>query len=77
MRTHQLRKHTAFMKVKNPDFAFEEVNSDNFSHFLTLICKLAEFVKLEPPDNAAKERLRCDCLGRNPKYHAFFGKDRQ
>ena len=62
------------MKVTNPDFAIEEVNSDNFNHFLNLIYKLAEFEKLNPPDNAAKERLRQDCLGKNPKYHTFLGK---
>ena len=62
------------MKARNHDFAIEEVNSDNFSHFLNLIDELAEFEKLMPPDSAAKERLKHDCLGKSPKYRAFLGK---
>ncbi len=50
-----------------------KVNAQNFNHFLTLIDKLAEYEKLTPPDEAAKGRLRHDCLGANPKFQAYLG----
>ena len=39
-----------------------------------LIVKLAEYEKLAPPDEEAKNRLRRDCLSDKPKYQAFMGK---
>jgi len=52
----------------------KEVNSETVDDFLGLICKLAEYEKLSPPDTDAKERLRRDCLSNKPKYKAFIGK---
>lgn len=51
-----------------------KVDEESFNDFLGLIDKLAEFEKLDPPDNEAKKRLRQDCLSENPKYQAFIGK---
>ncbi len=55
-------------------FRIEKVSSENFGAFLGLITKLAEYEKLSPPDEQAKERLKRDCLGDCPKYQAFIGR---
>lgn len=52
----------------------ETVNERNFQVFLGLIDKLAEYEKLAPPTDEAKERLKRDCLSAHPKYKAFIGK---
>lgn len=51
-----------------------KVNKQNFSDFLYLIDKLAEYEKLEPPNKEVKKRLMKDGIGKNPKYEAFLGK---
>ena len=52
----------------------KKVNAETFDDFLGLIVKLAEYEKLASPDEAAKRRLRLDCLSDKPKYEAFIGK---
>lgn len=52
----------------------EKVGAGNFGDFVGLICGLAEFEHLPQPDEEAKVRLRRDCLGEAPKFHAFIGK---
>ena len=52
----------------------KKVNAETFDDFLGLIDKLAEYEKLASPDEAAKRRLRRDCLSDTPKYEAFIGK---
>jgi GNAT superfamily N-acetyltransferase len=52
----------------------KKVNAETFDDFLGLIDKLAEYEKLTSPDEAAKRRLRRDCLSDKPKYEAFIGK---
>lgn len=52
----------------------KKVNAKTFDDFLGLIDKLAEYEKLASPDEAAKRRLRRDCLTDKPKYEAFIGK---
>jgi GNAT superfamily N-acetyltransferase len=54
--------------------AIKKVDGENFDAFLGLIDKLAEYEKLAPPDRAARQRLRQDCLADKPKYQAFLGK---
>jgi GNAT superfamily N-acetyltransferase len=54
--------------------SIEKVDEETFNDFLGLIDKLAEFEKLQPPDNCAKKRLKQDCLSNNPKYQAFIGR---
>jgi GNAT superfamily N-acetyltransferase len=51
-----------------------EVNEENFGDFLNLIIKLAEYEKLQAPDEEAKIRLRRDCLSEKPKYKAYIGR---
>jgi GNAT superfamily N-acetyltransferase len=52
----------------------KKVNAETFDDFLGLIDRLAEYEKLASPDEAAKRRLRRDCLSDKPKYEAFIGK---
>ncbi len=52
----------------------EKVKAETFDDFLVLIDKLAEYEKLDPPDEEAKRRLLRDCLSEKPKYEAFIGK---
>jgi GNAT superfamily N-acetyltransferase len=52
----------------------KKVNAETFDDFLGLIEKLAEYEKLASPDEAAKRRLRRDCLSDKPKYEAFIGE---
>ncbi len=50
----------------------DKVDVQNFTDFLCLIEKLAEYEKLLPPDADAKGRLRSDCLSDKPKYSAYI-----
>jgi GNAT superfamily N-acetyltransferase len=62
------------MGKKDGSVVINKVDAENFDGFLFLIGKLAEYENLAPPDEEAKRRLRRDCLGRKPKYHAFIGE---
>jgi GNAT superfamily N-acetyltransferase len=62
------------MDKKENSVVIKKVNAETFDDFLGLIDKLAEYERLAPPDEEAKNRLRLDCLSDNPKYHAFIGK---
>ena len=53
------------------DFLIEKINEENFSEFIYLIEKLAEYEKLLPPDEDAKLRLKNDAFSKNPKYEAY------
>lgn len=55
-------------------FIIEKVTSENFTDFLNLINKLAEYEKLQPPDIEAQKRLLSDCITDKPKYKAYLGK---
>lgn len=59
---------------KREPLVIKRVTQETFDDFFGLICKLAEFEKLLPPDEKAKERLRKDSSGTKPKYKAFIGK---
>lgn len=54
--------------------AIEKISHENFNDFLYLIDKLAEYEKLDPPNQKTKHRLRKDGLHENPKYEAFLAK---
>lgn len=56
------------------ELIIEPINHSNFSEFLYLIDKLAEYEKLAAPDEKAKIRLRKDGLSKNPKYEAYLAK---
>ena len=60
--------------MKN-NFILERLSGSNFGHFLELIEKLAEYEKLDPPDKKAKQRLKKDGLGANPKFEAYLAKN--
>ncbi len=52
----------------------KKVDEETFDDLLGLIAELAAYEKLVPPNEAAKRRLRRDCLSDKPKYEAFIGK---
>ena len=61
-----------FSLIMTKNLIIEKVNHENFNHFLNLIDKLAEYEKLDPPNQKAKHRLRIDGLHENPKYKAYL-----
>ena len=56
------------------ELKIEKVKSENFESFLSLIDKLAEYEKSNPPDNAARKRLRQDALSNKSIFEAYLGK---
>ena len=52
----------------------KKLSEENFEDFVYLIEKLAEYEKLETPDEKAKIRLRNDGLSSNPKFEAYLGR---
>jgi len=62
------------MEQTQNSLTIKKVDEETFNEFVGLINKLAEYEKLEPPDDDAKKRLRQDCLSEKPKYQAFIGK---
>ncbi len=62
------------MKNEGSTIVLSKVTEETFGDLSTLITKLAEFEKLEPPNSEARERLRTDCLGSNPRYEAYICK---
>ena len=54
------------------EISIEKVTEDNFSEFIALIEKLADYEKLTPPDEDAKSRLKADAFCQNPKYKAYL-----
>jgi GNAT superfamily N-acetyltransferase len=51
----------------------EPISESNFNDFLFLVDKLAEYEKLTPPNEAARQRLKADGISENPKYEAYLG----
>ena len=62
------------MEKQENQLIITKVGSETFDEFLGLIEKLAQYEKLAPPDEAAKNRLRIDCLSEKPKCEALVGK---
>ena len=56
------------------NMTIEKLSQDNFSAFVFLIKKLAEYEQLPPPTREAEVRLRRDGLSEQPKYEACLGK---
>lgn len=56
------------------DLQLEKVNHENFEDFLYLVEKLAEYERLDPPDEKAKIRLRKDAFSKDPKYESYLAK---
>jgi GNAT superfamily N-acetyltransferase len=53
-------------------FAIRRAERGDADELLRLICALAEFEKLEPPDEAARARLIADGFGDCPRYEAWL-----
>jgi GNAT superfamily N-acetyltransferase len=62
------------MKKQLEMLTITKVNEETFNDLLLLIKKLAEYEKLDPPNEEAKKRLQVDCLSDKPKYQAFIAK---
>jgi GNAT superfamily N-acetyltransferase len=56
-----------------PGFSIVRVTGENFDAFLGLIDKLAEYERLDPPDEDAKRRLKRDGLSSTPPFEAYLG----
>ncbi|UCH90253.1 MAG: GNAT family N-acetyltransferase [Thermoplasmata archaeon] len=56
------------------DLVIERISESNFDDFIFLVNKLAEYEKLEPPEESAVERLKADGLSAEPRYEAYVGK---
>lgn len=56
----------------------KKVDKNNFSSFIVLVKKLAQYEKLTPPTSAAIKRLKKDSLSKKPKiecYLAYAGRE--
>jgi GNAT superfamily N-acetyltransferase len=51
---------------------FLHVGEKEFPALFQLICALADFEKLDRPDDAARERLQRDICGQNPRLMAYL-----
>ncbi len=60
------------MSVMNKKLTIEKISKENFNDFLYLVEKLAEYEKLNPPDEKAKKRLKNDSLSKSKKYEAYM-----
>jgi len=58
--------------MKN-EFIIEKISETNFNQFIHLLKALANYEKLDPPDEQAQIRLKKDGLSENPKYEAYLG----
>ncbi len=56
------------------NLTIEPLAEDNFSDFVSLMEKFAEYENLEPPDEEAKRRLKQDGFSGNPAFEAYLGK---
>ncbi|MBI2659530.1 GNAT family N-acetyltransferase [Candidatus Woesearchaeota archaeon] len=56
------------------NFVIEKLSAKNFDEFVSLIRRLADYERLEPPNKEAVRRLKNDGLSKNPKYEAYLGK---
>jgi GNAT superfamily N-acetyltransferase len=55
-----------------PGTRIEKVTAASFPDLLQLIDGLAEYEHLDPPDEAARERLFADAFSDTPRYEAFL-----
>jgi len=56
------------------DITIEKVMNSNFNDFIYLVERLAEYERLQPPDEDARERLRRHGLSENPRYEAYMAR---
>jgi GNAT superfamily N-acetyltransferase len=55
-------------------FSLERVCEGNVHEFIDLLCYLARYERIPPPDDEARARLVRDVLSNNPKIEAFIGR---
>ena len=59
---------------RREEFTIERVADRTFPEFLDLLEALACYEHLNPPDDAARSRLKSDLLQDHPKYEAYLGR---
>ncbi len=57
-----------------PEFTIERVREETFPEFLSLLEGLAGYEHLDPPDEAARLRLREDMSRDPPKFEGYLGR---
>ncbi|WP_319580647.1 GNAT family N-acetyltransferase [uncultured Methanospirillum sp.] len=55
-------------------FSIEQVTKDTFPEFFSLLCELAGYEHLTPPDESARTRLLNDLLVIPPMFEAYIGR---
>ena len=58
--------------MSDPEFSFRRAVLEDVPALAELICALAHFEKLPPPDAAAKQRLAVDGFGDKPRFEAWL-----
>ncbi|PWR74268.1 GNAT family N-acetyltransferase [Methanospirillum lacunae] len=54
--------------------SIEQVTSESFSDFFKLLCELARYEHLTPPDVDAESRLKHDLLDSHPRLEAYIAR---
>jgi len=63
------------MDERQPEnIAIRKANTGDADLLISLILGLAEFEKLDPPDQAAQQRLVVDAFGPHPRFEVFFAE---
>lgn len=57
-----------------PEFTIERVTEKTVPEFLYLLARLAEYERLDPPDDDARLRLKADLLQDPPKFEGYIGR---
>ncbi len=58
---------------RREEFSIRQVTDRTFPEFLHLLEALACYEHLNPPDDAARSRLKSDLLQDHPRYEAYLG----
>jgi GNAT superfamily N-acetyltransferase len=61
-------------KPQPANIAIRKANAGDADLLISLILGLAEFEKLEPPDQAAQQRLVADAFGAHPRFEVFLAE---
>ncbi len=59
-------------RMPPPSFSLRNAAPADWDGLIQLVIALAEFEKLEPPDDAARSRLRNDAFGDRPKFETWL-----
>ena len=58
--------------MDEPPFTLRRAQRSDAPGLLRLVCALADFEKLDPPDTEAQQRLTEDCFGPNPRIESWL-----